>query len=102
MSLAGSLPSIAFASRTTAVVTPLDPAKLDSWLKVGGDGTITAYTSKVELGQGNQTALTQIIAEELDLPISSINLVMGDTGHGVQEFGTDGSRTIADAGANLR
>lgn len=102
MSLAGSLPRVAFASRTTAVVVPLDPTKLDSYLKVGGDGSITAFTSKVELGQGNQTALSQIVAEELDVPFSSVNLIMGDSARSIQEFATDGSRTIADAGANLR
>src|SRR5438105_1896851 len=73
---------------------PLDPTKLDSYIKVGGDGTITAFTSKIELGQGNQTALSQIIAEELDVPLSSIDLIMGDTARSIQEFGTDGSRTI--------
>jgi nicotinate dehydrogenase subunit B len=102
MSLTSTLPETVFASRTVAVVTPLNPKSLDSYLKVGGDGTITAYTSKVELGQGNQTALSQIVAEELDVPLSSVNLIMGDSAHSVQEFGTDGSRTIADGGANLR
>jgi nicotinate dehydrogenase subunit B len=105
ISMAGSLlpmGAAAGAVARAAGTAPLDPTKLDSYIKIGGDGTITAFTSKVELGQGNQTALSQIIAEELDVPLSSINLVMGDTARSIQEFGTDGSRTIADAGSNLR
>ena len=105
VSFAGALAPTAFtagglAKDTTS--TPLDPTSLDSYIKVGGDGTIVAFTSKVELGQGNRTALTQIVAEELDVPLSGVSLVMGDTARSIQEFGTDGSRTIADAGSNLR
>src|SRR5207248_8793917 len=81
---------------------PLDPTHLDSYLKVGGGGSITAYTAEVELGQGNQTALTQIVAEELDVPFARVTLVMGDSARSIQEFSTSASRTIADAGSNLR
>ena len=105
ISLANTLSPIAepaAAAPTDAIDAPLDPTKLDSYLKVGADGTVTAYTSKVELGQGNQTALTQIIAEELDVPFGQVNLVMGDTAHSIQEFGTSASLTVANGGANLR
>ena len=49
----------------------LDPSALDSWLAIHADGTVTAFTGKTELGQGNQTALSQIVAEELDVPFAS-------------------------------
>src|ERR1700680_3413938 len=45
-----------------------DPASLDSWLAVAPDGIVTVFTSKVELGTGTETALAQIVAEELDVP----------------------------------
>ena len=102
VSFAGSLPSLMAEAATDTSTTPLDPTKLDSYIKVGGDGSITAFTSKIDLGQGNRTALSQIVAEELDVPFSAVTLIMGDTARSIQEFGTDGSRTIADAGANLR
>ena len=102
VSFAGSLPTLLAEAATDTSTKPLDPTQLDSYIKVGGDGTITAFTSKIEMGQGNQTALSQIVAEELDVPFSSVNLIMGDTAQSIPEFGTDGSRTIADAGANLR
>ncbi len=46
----------------------IDPKKLDSWLAVGADGTVTAYTGKCDFGQGMFTAQTQLVAEELGVP----------------------------------
>jgi len=43
----------------------IDPEKLDSWLAIGADGTITACTGKCDFGQGIFTAQTQLVAEEL-------------------------------------
>ncbi|MBO0884996.1 MAG: molybdopterin-dependent oxidoreductase, partial [Mycobacterium sp.] len=111
VSVAGALPPLAEAAPAdqasptpvpSSGTTPLDPTQLDSYIKVGGDGTVTAFTSKIELGQGNQTALTQIVAEELDLPLAQVNVLMGDTANTVQEAGTDGSATIFSTGSNLR
>src|SRR5579884_1002151 len=42
-------------------LSQIDPAKLDSWLAVGADGSITAYTGKCDFGQGIFTAQTQLI-----------------------------------------
>ena len=41
--------------------------RLDRWLKINRDGTVTAFPGKVEIGQGILTALAQIVAEELDV-----------------------------------
>lgn len=80
----------------------VDPSKLDSWLAVNADGTVTAFSGKVELGQGNQTALSQIIAEELDVPLGSVHLVMGDTARCPDQGATVDSQTIAMGGSQLR
>src|SRR5262245_6549168 len=53
---------------------------LDAWIRINPDGTATVFTGKVELGQGIITALAQIAAEELDLPLSRIDMIAGDTG----------------------
>ena len=45
---------------------------LDAWLRINADGTATVFTGKVELGQGIVTALAQIAAEELDLPLARV------------------------------
>ena len=47
---------------------------LQAWIRIGGDGDATVYTGKVELGQGILTALWQIAAEELDLPLSRVKI----------------------------
>jgi CO/xanthine dehydrogenase Mo-binding subunit len=60
---------------------------------IGADGTITAFTSKVEVGQGSRTQITQAIAEELRVPLEHIQLVMADTELCPDDGGTAGSRT---------
>src|SRR5262245_31542068 len=56
-----------------------DPARLDSWLAMAEDGTVTVFTGALELGMGVSTAYAQIVAEELDVPFRSVSIVMGDT-----------------------
>ena len=47
---------------------------LHAWVRIGGDGNATVSTGKVELGQGILTALWQIAAEELDLPLERVKI----------------------------
>jgi len=82
--------------------TALDPSTLDSWLAIHADGTVTAFTGKTDLGQGNRTALSQIVAEELDVPFDRVQMVMGDTATCVDQGPTVGSLTINLAGPQLR
>src|SRR4051812_9574702 len=51
---------------------------LDSWIKIDRDG-IAVFTGKAELGQGIKTALTQIAADELEVPFEAIRLITADT-----------------------
>ena len=68
-----------------AAQNPIDPTGLvdatqvDSWISIGADESITAYSGKIEFGQGFSTVQTQLIAEELFVPLSRIKLVLGDT-----------------------
>jgi nicotinate dehydrogenase subunit B len=89
-------------STTVSDFPTVDPSKLKSWLAVQADGTVIAFTGKVDLGQGNQTAMSQIIAEELDVPFASVSLVMGDTARCVDQGVTAGSTTITGGGPQLR
>jgi nicotinate dehydrogenase subunit B len=75
---------------------------LDDWLAVGVDGTITAFSGKVELGTGVRTALAQIVAEELDVPLERVQMVMGNTALTPDEGYTAGSMTIHSSGTALR
>jgi nicotinate dehydrogenase subunit B len=54
-------------------------ADLDSWIAITADGRVTAFTGKCEFGQGLFTAQTQLIAEELSVPIDRVTLVQCDT-----------------------
>ncbi len=76
--------------------------RLDDWIAIEKDGGITAYSGKVELGTGVRTALAQIVAEELDVPIERVHMVMGDTALTPDEGYTAGSMTISSSGGALR
>jgi CO/xanthine dehydrogenase Mo-binding subunit len=101
---AAAWPSDAGAAGEAPQEWPLevDPSKLDSWLAVHADGTVTVFTGKTENSQGNRTALPQIVAEELDVPVSSVHVLMGDTARTVDQGPTVGSLTIRLAGPQLR
>jgi len=76
--------------------------KLDGWLRINADGTVTAFTGKVEIGQGIVTALAQIVSDELDVEYRRIEMVSGDTSRTPDEGVTSGSRSIEESGTALR
>lgn len=78
------------------------PPALEAWLHVGPDGTVRAFTGKVEVGQGTRTALSLVVAEELGVPLGHVELVMGDTDLCPWDIGTFGSRSMPDAAPALR
>jgi CO/xanthine dehydrogenase Mo-binding subunit len=67
--------------------------QLDSWIAIGADGNVTAYTGKVELGHGLYTSQTQLIAEELCVPLARVKLIQGDTGVAPDQGTTSGSQS---------
>ena len=75
---------------------------LDDWIAIEADGTVVGYSGKVETGTGVRTALAQIVAEELDVPLERVRLVMGDTGRAPDEGYTAGSMTVRMSGGQLR
>jgi nicotinate dehydrogenase subunit B len=87
---------------TVGPVSSVNPGALSSWLAIAADGTVTGFTGKVDLGQGNQTALSQIIAEDLYVPLESVKLIMGNTDVCPNQGYTAGSTTIASGGPQLR
>ncbi len=76
--------------------------QLDDWLAIEPDGTVTVYSGKVELGTGVRTALAQIVAEEMDVALERIHMVMGDTARTPNEGYTAGSMTVKTSGMTLR
>jgi CO/xanthine dehydrogenase Mo-binding subunit len=71
----------------------IDPKKLDSWLAIASDGTVTAYTGKCDLGQGMSTVQTQLVAEELCVCIDRVKLVQCDTSITPDQGTTSGSQS---------
>jgi nicotinate dehydrogenase subunit B len=81
----------------------MDPvSEMGAWIHIGEDGLTSVYTGKVEVGQNIRTSLSQIVAEELRLPVSSIRMIMGDTDLVPYDAGTFGSRTTPQMGTQLR
>ena len=75
---------------------------VDAWIHIGKDGTVTVYTGKVEVGQNIRTSLSQIVSEELMVPIATIKMIMGDTDLVPYDAGTYGSLTTPRMGPQLR
>src|SRR5262245_48591158 len=69
------------------------PQEIGAWLHIDETGAVTVYTGKVEVGQDIRTSLSQVVAEELRVPVTSIHLVMGDTDLTPYDAGTFGSQT---------
>ncbi len=78
------------------------PTDFNAYLRIGPDGRVTGFSGKVELGQGSTTALAQLLAEELDVPYDSVDMVLGDTGRCPWDMGTFGSLCIRQFGPVLR
>jgi nicotinate dehydrogenase subunit B len=71
----------------------IDPKKLDSWIAVNADGAVTAYTGKCDFGQGIFTAQTQLVAEELSVPVARVKLIQCDTASTPDQGTTSGSQS---------
>jgi nicotinate dehydrogenase subunit B len=78
------------------------PEDFNAYLRVGPDGRVTCYTGKIEQGQGAITSLAQMLAEEMDVSLDSVDMVMGDTSVCPWDMGTFGSMTIRFFGPPLR
>jgi len=67
--------------------------QLDSWIAIGADGKVTAFSGKEELGQGISTAQQQLVAEELSVPFERVNLIYCDTALTPDQAYTSGSQS---------
>ncbi|MHB8093362.1 MAG: xanthine dehydrogenase family protein molybdopterin-binding subunit [Candidatus Aminicenantales bacterium] len=81
---------------------PLYPEDFNVYLRIGEDGRVTGFSGKVELGQGAITSLPQMLADELDVPIDAVDMVLGDTDLCPYDMGTFGSQTTRYFGPALR
>lgn len=94
----------ALAQQAAAPALPPGPAptQLDSWLAVLADGSVEAYYGKMDMGHGLEVAIAQIVAEELDVSLASVRVVMGDTQRTCNQGGASGSTGIQMGARPLR
>ena len=78
------------------------PSDFNAYMKIGEDGRVSCYTGKIEMGQGIVTSLAQMIADELDVSIDDVDMVMGDTDLCPFDRGTFGSLSTRAFGPSLR
>ena len=85
-------PSDIFGQAVASLVG--NPSKeVDGWLSIAADGTVTAFTGKCELGHGLYTAQTQLVAEELGVPMDRIKLIQCVTGTTPDQGVTSGAQS---------
>ena len=75
---------------------------LEERIRIEPDGSVTAFSGKIEFGQGIRTAFAQLVANELDVPVERVRVVLGDTAQVPFDFGTFGSNSVAQEAPALR
>ena len=80
----------------------VEAPELDGWVRVNEEETITLFTGKVEYGQGLKTAIAQIGAEELEVSLERVGVVMADTAQTPDEGLTVGSMSLETSGRAVR
>ena len=81
---------------------PVVPGELDSWVAIGADGRVTAFFGKMDMGQSLDIAIAQIVADELDVAVDKVDVVMGDTALTCNQGGASGSTGVFQGARPLR
>jgi nicotinate dehydrogenase subunit B len=97
-----SLPFGRAMAQDAAETKSVSPDRVDAFLAITADGQVTVYSGKVDLGTGVRTAMAQIAAEELDVPLSHVDVIEGDTALTPDQGPTYGSLSIQNGGMQLR
>ena len=105
----GSLATRAAGAGAPAKAASTSPApktvaldEVDGFIAIGADGRVTVYSGKVDLGTGLRTAMTQIAAEELSVPLPTVEVIQGDTLLTPDQGVTFGSLSIQNGGMQIR
>ncbi|HEX9877782.1 MAG TPA: molybdopterin cofactor-binding domain-containing protein [Gammaproteobacteria bacterium] len=98
----GIAPARAAEGESGPLWRPLSPGQLDTYLSIDESGQVTAYFGKMDMGQGVDLSIAQIVAEELDTALERVDVVMGDTALTVNQGGASGSSGLEEGGNPLR
>src|SRR6266540_3348387 len=90
------------AAGSAGVKPPLVATELDSWVAIAPDGRVTAFFGKMDMGQSLDIAIAQIVADELDVAVDKVDVVMGDTALTCNQGGASGSTGIQTGARPLR
>ena len=94
-----SNPPLSPAQKANAVKAPTE---LEIYIAIDADGNVTAFNGHVDLGTGIRTSLAQIVAEELDLEMSQVQMILGDTERAPNQGATIASATLQITAVPLR
>ena len=75
---------------------------INAWLLITPDNRVTVFSGKVEIGQGLRTSFAQMVSDELTIPFSSVEMIMGDTTRVPYDEGTFGSESTRTVGRQIR
>lgn len=78
------------------------PDRLDSYLAIAPDGQVTVFFGKIDGGQGLDVAIAQIVADELDVALAQVRVVMGDTALTVNQGGASNASGVSQGAIPLR
>lgn len=101
MTLQGAADPV-LAQPETASKAALAPQELDTWVAIRPDGHVSAYFGKVDLGQGLEVAIAQIVAEELDVAVDKVDVIMGDSAVCLNQGGASSALGIQAGAKPLR
>jgi CO/xanthine dehydrogenase Mo-binding subunit len=97
-----ALPRAAASAEAATTMRPPQPGELDAWLAILPDGRVEAYFGKMDMGHGLEVAIAQVVADELDVDIDRVSVVMGDTARTCNQGGASGSTGISSGAKPLR
>lgn len=78
------------------------PKELGLFIAIDQDDTVYAFNGHVDLGTGIRTSLAQIVAEELDLRMDQVTMILGDTERAPNQGATIASATLQISAIPLR
>src|SRR5262245_22195240 len=81
---------------------PLKGDQLSSYITIDPDGTVVAYYGKIDGGQGLETAIAQMVAEEIDVAYERVRVVMGDSALTLDMGGASAAIGVSHGGTMLR
>jgi CO/xanthine dehydrogenase Mo-binding subunit len=73
-----------------------------AWIRIGADAHIQVVTAMQDIGTGTRTAMAQIAAEELGIPLENVRVSLGDSARGPYAAISAGSSTVPSMGPAVR